>query len=142
MLIRILLLISLIASTSLLAQESSKLGLDYLALTENQLLTDIMLRIEPKLIDYYEKQNFNDVIKRIWLKGMATAFSKDTLYPSAFEQIKKASPELLLEFLKLPKDSYPELWAAGRNEQVKQDLAESLKLYKALHGKEYIKTQP
>jgi hypothetical protein len=141
MLARILLLISLVASTSLSAEEKSKLDLDYFKITNNQILTDIMLDIEPKLVALYKKHNLKDVLIKQGARGIAKNLSEDKTYKLIIERIKGLSPDTLLEFLKLPKKDYPMLWAIGEGERLDRELASSLKLYKALHGKDYIENQ-
>lgn len=138
MLTRILLLVTLLASTSLLAEEKSKLGLDYLKITKNQILTDIMLDLEPKLVALYKEHNLKEVLIKQGARGIAKNLAEDKTYKLIIERIKGLSPDTLLEFLKLPKKDYPMLWAIGEGERLERDLASSLKLYKALHGKDYV----
>jgi hypothetical protein len=138
MLARILLLISLVASTSLLAEEKSKLGFDYLKLTKNKILADMMLDLEPKLVVYYKKHNLKEVLIKQGVRGVATSFAEDITYKSVIDSVKKASPDSLLQLLKLPKKDYPMLWAIGEGERLERELASSLKLYKALNGNDYI----
>lgn len=138
MLARILLLIGLLASTVLLADENSQLGFDYLKLTKNQILADMMLDLEPKLVAYYKKHNLKEVLIKQGVRGVATSFAEDITYKSVIDSVKKASPDSLLQLLKLPKTDYPMLWAIGEGERLERELASSLKLYKALNGKDYI----
>lgn len=138
MLARIILLIGLLASTVLLADENSQLGFDYLKLTKNQILADMMLDLEPKLVAYYKKHNLKEVLIKQGVRGVATSFAEDITYKSVIESVKKASPDSLLQLLKLPKTDYPMLWAIGEGERLDRELASSLKLYKALNGKDYI----
>ena len=138
MLTKLLLLISLIVSTSLLAEEKSKLGLNYVKLTKNQVLADMMLDLEPKLIAYYKKHNLKEVLIKQGVRGVATSFAEDITYKSVIDSIKKASPDSLLKLLQLPKADYPMLWAIGEGERLERELASSLKLYKALNGNDYI----
>lgn len=138
MIIKILLLISLMASTSLLAEEKSKLGLDYLKITKNQVLADIMLDLEPKLIAYYKKHNLKEVLIKQGVRGVASSFADDITYKSVIDSIKSASPDTLLKLLQLPKDDYPMLWAVGNGERLDRELVSSMKLYKALHKNDYI----
>ena len=138
---RLLVIICLIISATSLANEKSKIGLDYLTLTKNPILVDIMLDLEPKLLasyDSYEKFKFTDLQKKSGVRGVATSFSKDITYKATIDEIKRISPDTLLKLLKLPKEDYPMLWAVGEGERLERELASSLKLYKALHGKEYI----
>ena len=138
MLVRILLFISLLAPTSLLAEEKSKLDLNYLKLTKNQILADIMLDLEPKLVAYYKKYNLKEVLIKQGVRGVATSFAEDITYKSVIDSVKKASPDSLLKLLQLPKEDYPMLWAIGEGERLERELATSLKLYKALNGNDYI----
>jgi hypothetical protein len=138
MLARILLLIGLLASTVLLADENSQLGFDYLKLTKNQILADMMLDLEPKLVAYYKKHNLKEVLIKQGVRGVATSFAEDITYKSVIDSVKNASPDSLLQLLKLPKTDYPMLWAIGEGERLERELASSLKLYKALNGKDYI----
>jgi hypothetical protein len=135
---RILLFIGLLASTVLLADENSQLGFDYLKLTKNKILADMMLDLEPKLVAYYKKHNLKEVLIKQGVRGVATSFSEDITYKSVIDSVKKASPDSLLKLLKLPKKDYPMLWAIGEGERLERELASSLKLYKALNGKDYI----
>jgi len=139
MLARILIVICFITSTSLIAEEESKLGLDYLQLTQNKVLTEIMQNLEPKLITFYNEQNLSFMQKKYGVRGIAISLAKDKTYKTIIDRIKGVSPETLQEFLKLPKNDYPMLWAIGEGERLKQELASSLKLYNALHGKDYVK---
>lgn len=135
MLIRILLLISLIASTSLLAQESSKLGLNYLAITKNQVLADIMYDLEPKLITVYSQKDMTASQIKSGFRGIALGLSKDKTYTTVIDRIRSVSPETLLKFAMLPKENFPMLWAIRKGERIDQELTTSLGLYKALNGK-------
>ena len=138
MIIKILLLVSLMASISLLAEEKSKLGLDYLKITKNQVLADIMLDLEPKLIAYYKKHNLKEVLIKQGVRGVASSFADDITYKSVIDSIKSASPDTLLKLLQLPKDDYPMLWAVGNGERLDRELVSSMKLYKSLHKNDYI----
>ncbi len=138
MIIKILLLVSFMASTSLLAEEKSKLGLDYLKITKNQVLADIMLDLEPKLIAYYKKHNLKEVLIKQGVRGVASSFADDITYKSVIDSIKSASPDTLLKLLQLPKDDYPMLWAVGDGERLDRELVSSMKLYKSLHKNDYI----
>ena len=138
---RLLVIICLFISASSLAIEKSKIGLDYLKLTKNQILAEIMLDLEPKLLasyDSYKKFKFNDLQKKFGVRGVAISFSKDITYKDTIDEIKRISPDTLLKLLRLSKEDYPMLWAVGEGERLERELASSLKLYKALHGKEYI----
>lgn len=138
MIIKILLLVSFMASTSLLAEEKSKLGLDYLKITKNQVLADIMLDLEPKLIAYYKEHNLKEVLIKQGVRGVASSFAEDITYKSVIDSIKSASPDTLLKLLQLPKDDYPMLWAVGDGERLDRELVSSMKLYKSLHKNDYI----
>ena len=138
---RLLVIICLFISASSLAIEKSKIGLDYLKLTKNQILAEIMLDLEPKLLasyDSYKKFKFTDLQKKFGVRGVAISFSKDITYKDTIDEIKRISPDTLLKLLRLSKEDYPMLWAVGEGERLERELASSLKLYKALHGKEYI----
>jgi hypothetical protein len=131
-------IICLIIPISSQANNQSTLGLDYLQITKNQILTDIMLDLEPKLIVYYQKHHLKEVLIKQGVRGVASSFAKDITYKSVIDSVKNASPDSLLQLLKLPKTDYPMLWAIGEGERIERELDSSLKLYKALNGKEYI----
>jgi len=137
MLIKILLVMSFFVSIPLLAIETSQLNLDYLKITKNQILTDIMLELEPKLIIYYRKNNLKETLIKQGVRGVATSFSKDMVYKSVIDSIKASSPKTLTKLINLPKERFPMLWAIGKGEILERELTSSLKLYKALHGNDF-----
>lgn len=135
---RLIMIICLIIPIASQASNQSTLGLDYLQITKNQVLTDIMLDLEPKLVSLYKKHNLKDVLIKQGVRGIAKNLAEDKTYKLIIERIKGLSPDTLLEFLRLPKKDYPMLWAIGEGERLERELDSSLKLYKALNGNDYI----
>jgi len=133
-----LILIGLCIPNILLADEQSQLDLDYFKITKNKILTDIMLDLEPKLIALYKKHKLSDALIKQGAKGIATNLAEDKTYKLIIERIKGLSPDTLLEFKKLSKNDYPMLWAIGEGARLDHELDSSLKLYKALHGTDYV----
>lgn len=119
----------------------SQLGLDYLQITKNPILVDIMLELEPKLLASYAKETrikISNNHKNSMIKRIAEDLSEDKTFKSTVDKIIAVSPDTPLKFLKLSKEKYPMFWAIGRNRELDIELASSKKLYKALHGKEYV----
>jgi len=121
------------------ASNSSALGLDYEKITKNKILTEVMLEIEPKLIEHYKSTKYGH-LKKFVLRGVehvASNFSRDYVNETTVENLRRIAPEAPLKFLKLDKMEFPNLWNFGELERLRKVEAESLKLYKALHGKDY-----
>ncbi len=126
-----------VSSSHLMAQEESALGLHYQKYTNNEFLTELMQDLEPKLIAFYKRHDQDKQEQIRTALNMAIALGKDKPYKSTIQRIKSVSPDTLLKFLKLPKDKYPNLWYTGDIERIDRETEKSLRLYKALHGKEY-----
>jgi len=124
-------------SCGIFAKETSSLGLDYLKITKQPLLAEIMIDLEPKLIKLYIKHKLPEQMIKGGIRGLALGFRDDQVTKSNIEQMQKISPDSLLRLLELPKNNYPTLWAVGKLEKLNRELDSSLRLYKALNGKEY-----
>ncbi len=138
--IGIILFVSLTMTAN--ATDSSVLGLDYQKITKNKILTEVMLEIEPKLIEYYEQDEyakFIDGYVTTEIERVASNLFRDSVRQSLIDDFKKVAPEAPLRFLELDKKRYPNLWHFGNIVRLTKIEAESLKLYKALHGKDYVK---
>lgn len=122
------------------AQNKSILGIDYLDKTENKIIAEAMLEMEPALIKYYSKGKWAKATKkqRIYaLSVTASTLGYDKVSKKTYELLTKITPDTPLMFLKLDKSKYPNLWAFGNDVRLDKELADSKWLYKALHGKEW-----
>ncbi len=129
----------LMSPTLCIAEGSSKLGNDYLKITQNPLLADIMLEYEPKLIEYYRNSEYGH-IKGLVEDGVSTValnLTMDRINRSMVKEFRELAPDLPLKFLALDKKKYPNLWNFGELERLRKEKEDSLWLYRALHGKEY-----
>lgn len=137
--IKLLLLCTILISTHTTAQESI-LDIDYLALTENPIIAEAMLEMEPALIEYYKTGEWAESTHedRIYfLRGTATTLKRDKISVDTYEVIREVAPETPIKFLKINKEKYPNLWDFGDLMRIVKEGEESKKLYKALHGKEW-----
>lgn len=121
------------------AENKSILGLDYFAITENQLLAEILLETEPKLIANYSKIDFGKKkkIQASGMRGLSLALKSDLVLKSWIKFFDEACPEMPLRFLKLNKEKYPNLWNYGDLVRLQIEKEKSKRLYEALHGEEY-----
>jgi len=120
------------------ADSESALGIDYLKVTRNELLAEITLKIEPQLIAYYQQGEYENTTKRdrvFAIRSTATMLGMDKLSEYTVSVLESAAPEVPLEFLKLDKSKYPNLWNFGELERLQREKAESQRLYDALHMK-------
>lgn len=151
-LIHVLLFI-FVSSTSqnvLAKQQKSAYDIDYYEITYEQIITDFMYEIEPKLIKYYDTLKLNDKEKKHALKGIAGSLGINHMFKSLVADIEAVDPEATFVFRQLPKEEYSKLHLLAENFQIKKDYKEkygveltkeegekSLRLYRALFGKEY-----
>lgn len=131
-------------------QQKSALNIDYAKFTYNQLLTDFMYDIEPKLISFYDKEKLSEKDK-IWaLEGIALGLASNNVFKNLLTDIEAVDPDATEVFTKLPKDEFSNLHLLAEHFQIKKDYKDkygteltkeegekSLRLYKALFGKEY-----
>lgn len=134
------------------AQESriSAYGINYQEHTFNEILTDFMYGIEPKLLKHYEQLNLTKE-EKIWgLEGMAEALAMNNIFSTIIKDIEAADPDATAAFTKLPKERYSKLHLLAKHFRIKKEYKEkfgveltekeaksNLKLYRALFGKEY-----
>jgi hypothetical protein len=109
-----------------------------------------MYAIEPKLIAFYDAEKLSDKDK-IWsLEGIASGLGSNHMFGNLVTDIEAADPEATFIFTALPKDEYSNLHLLAEHFQIKKAYKDkfgveltkeegesSLKLYKALFGKEY-----
>jgi hypothetical protein len=128
-------------SISAIAQgQESILDIDYIALTENPIIAEAMLEMEPALIEYYQTGEWagsthEDLI--YILKGTAIVLKQDKVSVDTYEVIRVVAPETPIKFLKIDKVKYPNLWDFADLMRIVKEGEESKQLYKALHGKEW-----
>lgn len=129
----------LFCSLAFAAPNQSQLDLDYLALTGNQKLADILYETEPHLIARYETRERTRPTERK-ISGMtklARVLKQDLVYKSWMRFYEKTAPNIPLRFLELDKAKYPNLWNWGELRRLSIETDKSLKLYEALHDKPY-----
>ena len=125
-------------SASVFAERKSELGLDYLALTKNPLLAEIMLDIEPRFIEHYKAHGNDRAFQILGAERFAYVLRQDHLDQSWIDLFQEIAPKMPLRFLELDKTKYPKLWAFGSLERQRARTQKSLEFYRLLHGKEYI----
>ena len=132
------------------AEGQSLYGFDYLKITKHPLLAEIMLELEPKLITLYKSENMDESDIRWGLKGIAKTFRDDEMFKPMLKDLEAASRPALLKLAGLPEDKYPTLHGVVKLvrlnirykekfgvELTQEEHDSTMKLYKALHGKEY-----
>jgi hypothetical protein len=137
--IKLLLLCTILVSLKATAQESI-VGIDYLALTENPIIAEVMLEMEDALIQYYQEGELaaSTHEDRIYaLRSMATTLKRDRVSVDTYDVINQVAPDVPLKFLALSEEKYPNLRRFGNVVRLTKEGVESKKLYKALHGKEW-----
>ncbi|MFK5912926.1 MAG: hypothetical protein QM484_01010 [Woeseiaceae bacterium] len=135
----------IILSSTCHAENKSILGIDYLKVTENKIIAEAMLEMEPALIEYYKKGEWVKTTKKIRiyaLRGIASVLGIDEVSKNTYEVISEVAPKTPLKFLKLDKKKYPNLWKFGNIMRLSKETKKSLWLYKALHGKDYYEDHP
>ncbi len=132
--------IVLVLSSVCFAEGRSALGIDYLEITENEIIAEAMLEMEPALIEYYQNGEWagsTEYDRKYALRSKAVVLSQDHVSADTYKVISEVAPEVPLKFLKLDKDKYPDLWNFGELVRLKNEGEEERKLYKLLHGKEW-----
>lgn len=119
------------------AGNKSELGLDYLELTQNELLAEVMYEVEPKLIARYEKAGFGLKLQKSAATSLAGTLNEDNVYKVWMKFFAEYSSHTPLRFLELDKADYPNLWNFGELIRIRKEKEKSLRLYQALHGKEF-----
>jgi len=140
MLRAILLSILLLFSAVCQAENKSALGIDYLEITKNPIIAEVMLEMEPELIKYYQQGEWagSTEADRVYaLRHKAYILSQDYVSKDNYQLISEVAPEVPLKFLKLDKERYPNLWDFGELVRLKKEGKEERRLYKLLHGKEW-----
>ena len=139
-----------ISLSALATETKSAYNINYTKFTFNQVLTDFMHGIEPKLIKYYDTLKLSEKDK-IWaLEGIASGLGINRMFRNLVTDIEATDPEATFIFTTLPKDEYSKLHLLAEHfrikkeykdkygvELTKEEAESSLKLYKALFGKEY-----
>lgn len=139
-----------ISTFALSAEQKSVYGIDYHKITYPQIIADFMYGIEPKLIQYYDTLNLTEEQKVQSLKGIAGSLTLNHMFKTLVSDIAATDPEATFVFTKLPKDDYSNLHLLAEYfrqkkeykdkygvELTKEEAEKSLKLYKALFGKDY-----
>lgn len=134
-------------STNLRAQGESATGLDYLEITGNPILTEIILELEPGLLEIYENREMSEKRKYWGLRGIAWALRDDEMYKPMLEDLESVSRPALLKFKQLPKEKYPTLHQVAEVVKLNMEYKEKAgvewsqeeyqsnqELYKALHA--------
>jgi hypothetical protein len=136
--------------SALAADTKSAYNINYAKFTFNQVLTDFMYDIEPKLITFYDTLKLTKK-EKIWaLEGIASGLGDNDVFKNLLTDIEAVDPEATLIFTKLPKDEYSNLHLLAEHFQLKKEYKDktgveltkeegesTLRLYKALFGKEY-----
>ncbi|MCW8932065.1 MAG: hypothetical protein OQL19_17755 [Gammaproteobacteria bacterium] len=123
------------------AENTSILGIDYFKVTENKIIAEVMLEMEPALIEYYKKGEYEGTtrVDQIYaLRGISIVLSQDHVSEDTYQVIGEVAPDVPLKFLKLDKEKYPNLWHFGNVMRLTKEEADSRWLYRALHGKDYV----
>ncbi|KJY90340.1 hypothetical protein CWB89_06480 [Pseudoalteromonas piscicida] len=144
------LFVCFVSSFALSAEQKSAYGIDYHKITYPQIITDFMYGIEPKLIEYYDTLKLTEKQKIHSLNGIAGSLTLNHMFKTLVEDIAATDPEATFVFTKLPKDDYSNLHLLAEYfrqkkeykdkygvELTKEEAEKSLKLYKALFGKDY-----
>jgi len=131
-------------------QQKSAYDIDYYEITYEPIITDFMYDIEPKLIKFYDTLKLSDKEKKHALKGIAGGLGINHMFKSLVSDIEAVDPEATFVFTKLPKEEYSNLHLLAEHFQIKKDYKDkygveltkeegekSLRLYRALFGKEY-----
>ncbi|OMH28082.1 hypothetical protein [Motiliproteus sp. MSK22-1] len=133
---------------SVSAQDRSAVGLDYLAITQNPLLAEVMQELEPGLLEIYQRRNMSEKRKFWGLRGIARALRDDEMYKPMLEDLEAVSRPALLKLARLPAESYPTLHQVVELVRLnieykektgvgwsKEEYESNMRLYQALHGK-------
>jgi len=147
----VLVALSVLSNTvSAEVKRKSAYNIDYKQHTFNEIIANFMYDIEPKLLEHYKKLNLpEDEI--VWgLEGMAGALALNHVFSTIVKDIEAADPDATEVFTKLPKERYSKLHLLAELFRIKREYKEkfgvelteeegqkSLRLYKALFGKEY-----
>lgn len=131
-------------------QQESAYDIDYAEITYEKIITDFMYDVEPKLIKFYDTLKLSDKKKIQSLKGIAGSLTMNHMFKTLVSDIEAVAPEATFVFTQLPKEEYSNLHLLAEHFQIKKDYKDkygveltkeeaesSLKLYKALFGKEY-----
>lgn len=131
-------------------EQKSALNIDYSQFTFNQVITDFMYNIEPKLLKYYNTLKLSEKDKKWALEGIASGLGINNMFKNLVEDIEAVDPEATFVFTTLPKEEYSNLHLLAEHfrikkeykdkygvELTKEEAESSLKMYKALFGKEY-----
>lgn len=132
------------------AEQKSAYEIDYAQFTYNQILTDFMYDIEPKLIKFYDTLELSDKDKVWALEGIASGLGDNHIFKNLLTDIEEVDPDATSVFTQLPKDEFSNLHLLAEHFQIKKDYKQkygveltkeegekSLRLYRALFGKEY-----
>lgn len=124
------------------AADPAPLGVDYQAITHNEVLARFMREIEPALVRYYESSEFAVLREaemiRSQAKNVAWVLSTDSSNQSNIRLLRKvATPADLMMFLQLDKSEFPNLWNFGELVRLEGEVDKSRRLYDALHGERY-----
>jgi hypothetical protein len=139
-----------ISWSALATETKSAYNINYAKFTFNQTLTDFMYAIEPKLIKFYDTLKLSKK-EKIWaLEGIASGLGDNDVFKNLLTDIEAVDPEATFVFTKLPKKEYSNLHLLAEHfrlkkqykdkygvELTKEEGEKSLRLYKALFGKEY-----
>ncbi|MGI1672031.1 MAG: hypothetical protein K6L74_17135 [Neptuniibacter sp.] len=130
------------------AQDQSAVGLDYLEITGHPLLAEIMLELEPGLLEIYKKKGRSEKRQMWGVRGVARALADDEMYKPMLKTLESVSRPTLLKFKQLPEESYPTLHQVAELvrfnieykqqfgvEYTQEEYEATMKLYEALHGK-------
>ena len=141
-----------ISLSALAIEKKSAYNIDYAKFTYNQVLTDFMYDIEPKLITFYDTLKLSEKDKKWSLEGIALGLASNHIFKNLLTDIEAVDPEATFVFTKLPKKEYSNLYLLAEHFQLKKQYKDkygveltkeegekSLKLYKTLFGKEYSK---
>jgi len=134
-----------------LAEErKSAYGIDYSEFTFNEIITDFMYKIEPKLIKFYDTLKLSVKDKKWALEGIASGLGINHMFRNLVTDIEATDPEATFVFTQLPKTEYSNLHLLAEyfrvkksykdktgRELTKEEGESNLKLYKALFGKEH-----
>ncbi|MEQ3530193.1 hypothetical protein [Pseudoalteromonas sp. XMcav11-Q] len=145
-----ILFVCFVSSIALSAEQKSAYDIDYYEITYEQIITDFMYGIEPKLIEYYDTLKLSEKQKIHSLKGIAGSLTLNHMFKTLIEDIAATDPEATFVFTKLPKDDYSNLHLLAEYfrqkkeykdktgvELTEEEAKSTRKLYKALFGKDY-----
>ena len=131
-------------------ERRSAYNIDYRSATHNEIIADFMYKIEPKLISFYDTLELSDRDKKWALEGIAGGLALNHMFKNLVEDIEATDPEAAFVFTQLPKERYSNLHLLAEYfrqkkeykdktgvELTKEEGESTLRLYKALFGKEY-----